>query len=322
MPGVTKEQIERAKEWDLLSWLQSHEPDELVRKNREYRTKTHDSLVISNGKWCWNSRGIGGRTALDYLIKVKEMDFLEAVKALTDECSNVYKGSTLPPKSTPPPKPFHLPDASRCASKVVSYLQGRGIASNIISRCIGDGILYESKKYHNCVFVGRNLDGMAKFACLRSTSSGFRIDIEGSDKRYNFHVSAINPDSVFLIVAESPIDILSVATLLNQQKDDWTQFHYLSLSGTAPRALLQFLHDYPKVTHISLCLDNDKAGVIGMEKLAQAIRNDPVLSARISTICVNPPPAQCGKDYNDLLKARIAVLQTDKEQKKRQETER
>ncbi|WP_278244197.1 hypothetical protein [Ethanoligenens harbinense] len=31
MPGVSKEQIARAKEWDLLSYLRRYEPDELVR---------------------------------------------------------------------------------------------------------------------------------------------------------------------------------------------------------------------------------------------------------------------------------------------------
>ena len=72
MPGVTKEQIEKAKEWNLLSYLETYEPQELKRCGpHEYCTRTHDSLKISNGKWCWNSRGIGGRTALDYLIKVR-----------------------------------------------------------------------------------------------------------------------------------------------------------------------------------------------------------------------------------------------------------
>ena len=77
MPGVTKEQIARAKEWDLLSYLQTYEPQELQKcGGREYRTMPHDSLKISNGKWNWHSRGIGGRTALDYLVKVRGMDFV------------------------------------------------------------------------------------------------------------------------------------------------------------------------------------------------------------------------------------------------------
>jgi len=49
--SVTKEQIEKAKEWDLLSYLQAFEPHELKRcGTNEYCTRTHDSLKISHGK--------------------------------------------------------------------------------------------------------------------------------------------------------------------------------------------------------------------------------------------------------------------------------
>ena len=83
MPGVTKEQIARAKEWDLLSYLRIHEPQELKRcGGNEYCTVSHDSLKISNGRWHWHSQGIGVRTALDYLIKVQGMEFVPAVEAL------------------------------------------------------------------------------------------------------------------------------------------------------------------------------------------------------------------------------------------------
>ena len=45
MPRVTKEQIAKAREWDLLSYLQAYEPHELKRSGlNEYCTKTHDSL--------------------------------------------------------------------------------------------------------------------------------------------------------------------------------------------------------------------------------------------------------------------------------------
>jgi hypothetical protein len=72
MPYVTPEQIERAKQMDLLTYLQHYEPQELVRfSGNVYTTRTHDSLKISNGKWYWWSRNIGGRSALDYLIKVR-----------------------------------------------------------------------------------------------------------------------------------------------------------------------------------------------------------------------------------------------------------
>lgn len=312
MPGVTKEQIEQAKKWDLLSYLQAYEPGELVKKHGEYRTKSHDSLVISNGKWCWNSAGIGGKTALDYLIKVRGLDFVEAVETLCGERSAAQWAFPPPIPKQEPPKPFALPEASQCGAAMVSYLQDRGIDPDIISQCIGAGILYESRRYQNCVFVGKDLEGKARFASLRGTHDGFRMDVEGSNKQYSFVLPAADPKSRFLAVTESPIDALSLATVLKMQGDDPARYHFLSLGGTAPRALLQFLHDHPTVDHISLCLDNDKAGLTGMGKIRQAMRDDPALSPRVMRIADNPPPIGYGKDYNEFLKARIAVLHPER----------
>ena len=308
---MTKEQIAKAKEWDVLSYLQAHDPHELKRCGpREYCTRTHDSLKISNGKWCWNSRGIGGRTALDYLIKVQGMDFVSAVETL---CG--YR--IPPPQQRPapkPPKPFALPEASRFPSMMLAYLQGRGIHPDLIRECIKDGTLYESRRYQNCVFVGRDVEGHPRFACLRGTRDGFRMDVEGSDKRYNFCLSTADPKCPRLAVAESPIDALSLATLVKLSGGEWRDSHYLSLGGTAPRAMIQFLHDHPHVTQVSLCLDNDKAGIVGMDRLDQAIRDDPELSQRVTLIYRNPPPKEYGKDYNEFLCASIqATLQKQRQ---------
>ena len=78
------EVIEQARQMDLLSYLQRYEPSNLKRvAGNVYCTREHDSLKIFNGKWYWWSRGIGGVSALDYLIKVREYGFVKAVKALT-----------------------------------------------------------------------------------------------------------------------------------------------------------------------------------------------------------------------------------------------
>ena len=278
---------------------------------REYCTKTHDSLKISNGKWCWYSQGIGGRTALDYLIKVRGMDFVGAVEALC--------GSRAPPPAErpapKPPKPFALPEASRFPSKMLTYLQGRGIHPDLIKECIKAGTLYESRRYQNCVFVGRDIEGKARFACLRGTRDRFRLDVEGSDKRYNFSLLAVDPKCPRLAIAESPIDTLSLATLVKLSGGEWQDSHYLSLGGTAPRAMLQFLHDHPYVTRVSLCLDNDEGGTKGMERLENAIREDPELSRRVTLIYRNPPPAEHGKDYNEFLCAHIEAVRQKQRQR-------
>ena len=88
MPYYPKEVIEKAKEMDLLTYLQNYEPDELVHFSGDtYCTKEHDSLKISNGKWMWWSQRTGGRSALDYLIKVKGYSFLEAVELLAERAN-------------------------------------------------------------------------------------------------------------------------------------------------------------------------------------------------------------------------------------------
>lgn len=310
MSSVSKEQIAAAKEWDLLSYLQAYEPQELKRSGPyEYCTQTHDSLKISNGKWCWNSRGIGGRTALDYLVKVRGMAFTDAVETLC--------GYRAPPPqqrpASPMQKPFVLPEASRYPSAVVAYLQDRGIDPELIGACIQAGTLYQSRKYQNCVFVGQDAQGRARSASLRGTRDKFRLEAVGSDKRYGFCLTARDADCPRLAVAESPIDALSLATLVKLSGGDWQDSHYLSLGGTGPRAMMQFLRDYPNVTQVSLCLDNDKAGLRGMELLEDAIREDTVLSERIGLVYKNPPPVERGKDYNEFLCTQVKAVRSQQD---------
>mgnify|MGYP002547069222 CR=1 FL=1 len=87
MPGVTKEQIQAAREADLFAWLQSHEPGVLKRDGPNYRHKEHDSLVYVTGKryWYWNSRG-RSINALDYLIQIRGYGLVDAVQALAGGC--------------------------------------------------------------------------------------------------------------------------------------------------------------------------------------------------------------------------------------------
>jgi hypothetical protein len=83
MAYISAEDITQAKQMDLLTYLKSYEPQELVRvSGSTYCTREHDSLKISNGKWHWFSRDIGGKTDLDYLIKVKDYSFLQAVETI------------------------------------------------------------------------------------------------------------------------------------------------------------------------------------------------------------------------------------------------
>ena len=139
--------IEQARQIDLLSYLQRYEPGNLKRvAGNVYCTREHDSLKISNGKWYWWSRGFGGFSALDYLMKVREFSFVEAVQTLTGDM-----GDWKPP---PPavkkdePKVLLLPPRNKDSDKVLQYLFGRGIDYAIVQDCIADGTIYELSLIH------------------------------------------------------------------------------------------------------------------------------------------------------------------------------
>ena len=84
MPGVTKEQIEAAKQISAIQFLRRYRPGQLEKDaaRGELHLKDHDSFKIceATSLWHWKSRDVGGRSALDYLIKVEGLGFVEAVR--------------------------------------------------------------------------------------------------------------------------------------------------------------------------------------------------------------------------------------------------
>ncbi|MGN0520537.1 MAG: hypothetical protein ACI4LB_07325 [Candidatus Fimenecus sp.] len=85
MPYIPPEVAEKAREMGLPTYLKSYEPQELIHfGGNTYCTRDHDSMKISNGKWCWFFRENGGYSTLDYLIKVKEMPFTQVVEKIID----------------------------------------------------------------------------------------------------------------------------------------------------------------------------------------------------------------------------------------------
>ena len=84
MPYIDEKIINEVKKIDALTYVSDFESYDLKRCGKGYSLKTHDSLKFSNGKWMWHSRGIGGRSALDFLIKVRGNSFIDAVKFLAE----------------------------------------------------------------------------------------------------------------------------------------------------------------------------------------------------------------------------------------------
>lgn len=314
MPYIPPEVVEQARQIDLLTYLRRMEPDnvEQVKGTRNvYRTVDHDSLKISNGKWFWWSQGFGGYTALDYLIKVRNYSFMDAVEILTGKELAKW---TPPPKKEEKtePKALRLPEKYQDSKRVMQYLFDRGIDYQIIQECIADGVIFESNgRYHNAVFVGKDETGTLKYAAYRGLgSSTFKGDAYGSDKQYSFRLLAKEPcQSVHLF--EAAIDLLSYATLLKAQGKDYKSENLLSLSGVyqpkkemkdskVPIALTTFLKANPHIKTIVLHLDNDKTGRLCTAALKELLNKD-------YKIVDAPPPV--GKDFNDFLLSYLGLEQ-------------
>ena len=230
MPYIAPEVITEAKRMDLLTYLREYEPGELVKfSSNTYTTRTHDSLKISNGKWMWWSRGIGGKSALVYLIKVRGMDFVQAVQTIMGNGSVSFP--TCENIKSYEEQPLLLPEKSPTADVVFDYLFGRGLDFEIINYCLEQELIIESLPYHNAVFIGKDESGTPKYAALRSTlGSTFKQDASGSDKRYSVRLLAREPtDTVHLF--EAAIDLLSYATYLKCEGKDYKSESLLSLSG-------------------------------------------------------------------------------------------
>lgn len=317
MPYIPPETVSKAREMDLLTYLRNYEPDELVHfGGSTYCTREHDSLKISNGKWCWFSRGIGGTSALDYLIKVKDVPFLEAVERITGQTA-IQPPVFVSQRKQEKPKVLLLPNASQSAAHAERYLTERGIDRELIAFCIQTRRLYESEPYHNAVFVGLDKDGKARYANLRGIDSDFIGDANGSDKRYSFGIPAVGKSDT-LHLFESAIDLLSFGTLLRMEGIDWRRDNLLSLAGvykprnrvedsTLPAALKQYLSDN-HIRKVVLRLDNDCAGRLAAHTIQTLLAKQYGFASTIRL-----PPQ--GKDYNDYLCIRRGLAITKRREK-------
>lgn len=292
---VSKTEIEKAKQMDLLTYLVNYEPTNLVKEtNNSYCTKEHDSLKISNGLWYWFSRGIGGKSALDYLIKVKGYSLPEAVGIINGQV--VAKSPVF--YTHKKRNVLQLPDVAKNNDRVFDYLLKRGIDMELIKYCFERNLIMESGRYHNVMFLGYDEDGNIKYVNLRGTSSDFKGEADGSDKRYAFKITE-NKETDTLHLFESAIDLLSFITIQMMEEYDWKNDAYLSLAGVhskcikMPVSVEHFLKNNEQIKTICLHFDNDE---IGKEATANLAR---LLQGKYEVIVQSPKQ---GKDINDELK--------------------
>ena len=285
--------LDELKKVDLVTYFRTIMPYELVKASaNEYTTKTHDSLRMSNGLWNWCSKGVGGRNAIDYLMKTEQLEFNDAANLLLKQLQN--KVPTIEQQPTKPKeKHIIIPEKNTSSDNFISYLKSRGIDEEIIKECIEKKLIYEEKHYHNVVFLGYDDLGNIKYAGCRSTNETiFKQDATGSDKSYSFRLES-NTKTDTIYIFEGAIDALSYATFLKLYGMDYKAKTLISLAGIyqpasdiskskIPLAIQRYLDKHPETKNIFLCFDNDKAG----RKASKALQ---IVLADKYTVVIKPP---------------------------------
>lgn len=281
----TQEQIDRANQADLADFLRG-QGEQLERAGNEYRWKRHDSLTVRGNKWYRHSQSKGGGP-VDFLMEFFGKSFTEAVQLLTGE-----QGSVKPEQTAPAEPQFRLPMRNGSTAAVMKYLtEARRIDEDVAGFFISTGDIYEDADRHNAVFVGRDENGIPRYAHSKGTAGSFRLDVKGSDKAFNF---CYRGEGEKLFVFEASVDLLSFLCLF---KKDWRERSYLSLGGVGEKALLRFLSDRPNIKTVFLCLDNDEAGNDACSRLVKLMPEGYTVN-RLAPLF---------KDWNEVLQRRAEI---------------
>ena len=253
----TDEQKARANSVDLEEFLRRR-GEKLLRSGREFRLDRRHRITVRGGEWYDHAARQGGR-AVSFLQTYYGMSYQAAMETLLGD-------TELPParqRAEEEPRPFALPPPGRDMRRVYAYLMKQ---RHIFAKA---GLLYEDAKYHNCVFVGTDEQGVPRHAHKRSTNSqgkSFKVNVEGSRPQYSFH--HVGTDSL-LYVFEAPIDLLSFLTLY---PESWQEHSYVALCGTGGAAIHWMLEQNAHLRDVALCLDHDEPGQTAAERLQEELQ--------------------------------------------------
>ena len=298
MEEYTREQIQRADDTDLYVFL-SGRGEQFKRCGKEYRWLRHDSVMINKSEWYRFSQNKGGH-AIDFMKEFYGLSFAEAVKELLGEEGagetnrRTAKEDAGRQKVCPIPLPgLELPERNESCEIARKYLiEQRKLSEQLVDQMIAKGDIYESKNYHNVVFVGRDKEQNPRYAAMRGTDENrYRGEARGSEKAYGF--GHIGTDEK-LFVFESPIDLLSYITAV---PEEWEKHSYISLGGLSEKAMKRMYTEYPHIHSIYLCLDNDEPG---NERCRQFVS---LIPEELSVYRLEPVK----KDWNECLVAEVPV---------------
>lgn len=264
MPHYTESQISAANHADLAAFLISR-GEKLSHRGNQYLWEKNQ-VWIHGHEWYSHYESKGGH-AVSFVMRYFGLSFQGAIEELIGS-SAVVSFQPVEPDKIKELKSLTLPSRSKTTNRLLCYLtKERFIARDVADYFIKAQTLYEDAKYHNCIFVGLDEDGVPRHCHIRSTSGNYKRTESGSQAEYSFHHDG---ESEWLFVFEAPIDMLAFITL---HRKDWQKHSYVALCSVSERALFHRLEVNPNLRKIVLCLDNDNAGISACERIIGILEN-------------------------------------------------
>ena len=313
------------------------------RVGRYYTLKEMDSVRIYNDRtwYRWSNSGTRtGGTQIDFLLEFGNVNTVpEAIHELLNlqGISPEYRVTQCIEQPTER-KDFVLPERAQSYRIAYAYLiKTRGLSKEVVDFFVKNKLLYEDKKFHNLVFVGRDSEGKIRYATKHGTRDAygqkFKGDVEGNDKNYG--VNIVNNNSDVLYVFEASIDCMSFMDITG----DFNDSNKLILGMVEENPLRTFLKDHPNIKKIAFCLDNDVAarkkikgeaeiidmdGTIKKERVPGYLEKYHDMGYIVKDMCAPIIKGENVKDYNEYLQylkknnpSVIATLNTTTQQKRR-----
>ncbi len=272
----TEAQKLRARAVDLEYFLLGR-GEKLIASGREKRLASDHSITVRGNEWYDHAASKGGGP-ISFVQTYYGLSYPEAMTMLLGGDIGQIK-TVSEERKRAPPKPFALPPANDNMRRVYAYLlKERKLDREVVAHFAREGTIYEDAEHHNCVFVGRDENGIPRHAHLRSANSfgqTFRINVDGCDPKYSFHHLGSDGN---LLVFEAPIDLLSYISI-NPQR--WEEHSYVACCGTSFQPVQKMLERIGDTEMVYLCLDNDEAGRKAAERMADALREQGVLCTEI-----------------------------------------
>ncbi|MFC7322392.1 toprim domain-containing protein [Halobacillus campisalis] len=255
---VSADQVEVARNVDLIDYLE-RKGEPLKKEGRYYRHQVHDSLVIKDQMYAWNSRDEKGAGVINFAKMFYGMSFPEAVLDLNEQGYKVKDNFQKPKEPYQYPSQYEVNDRTKAKGyltnerkihpKIVNWLESKDLIAqdrrgNVVFKWNQQGeIVGADRQGTSPMKDGRMFKGIDRNS---HGSAGFSIDIG-------------NPNSIYLF--ESPIDALSYWSI---KKEKLQNTRLVSMSGLKRQTMIDEIKrmgkEGHKVKQITFCTDNDKAG--------------------------------------------------------------